>query len=251
MKFKFYIIFILFFFITASTFSQSGFKKQQKLYKRVREAYTEKEKYLKQLYKEKGIDTLASYIYIRGFKHERILEVWAKNKNDTAYTHIINYDFCSFSGKLGPKRKQGDMQVPEGFYYIDRYNPYSNFHLSLGLNYPNKSDRILGDKYNLGGDIFIHGSCCTIGCIPITDDKINELFLITVEAKNSGQIKVPVHIFPAKITDEQIKYLKSKYSENNILLKFWENLKEAYDYFEKHKNPPTVSVDNQGKYIFK
>ncbi len=245
------IIIILVLLLTyADSFSQNDFRAGQKQYKRVRDAYGEKENYIKKLYGDKDIDISLSYIYIRGFKYEKILEVWAKNKQDTAYKHIVDYDFCSFSGKLGPKRRQGDMQIPEGFYYIDRFNPYSSFHLSLGINYPNKSDRILSKHTNLGGDIFIHGSCCTIGCIPITDDKIKELYIMAVEAKNNGQTRIPVHIFPAKITTEQINYLKSKYSAGNKMIMFWENLKDGYLYFEKYKRPPQVKTDKEGKYVF-
>jgi murein L,D-transpeptidase YafK len=142
------------------------------------------------------------------------------------------------------------MQTPEGFYYIDRFNPYSSFHLSLGINYPNSADRKLSPYSNLGGDIFIHGSCCTIGCIPITDDKIKEFYLMAVEARNQGQTRVPVHIFPAKISDKMIATFKSKYSKNNTLLNFWINLKEGYDYFEMHRLLPKVSVNENGKYLF-
>ena len=74
---------------------------------------------------------------------------------------------------------------------------------------------------------------------------------MAVEAKNSGRLKVLVHLFPTKITQEQIEHLKSKYSDDNELIVFWENLKEGYDYFEKYKRPPTVSVNSQGKYTFR
>lgn len=107
--------------------------------------------------------------------------------NKDLFRLIKDYQICSLSGELGPKRQQGDLQVPEGFYWIDRFNPASNFYLSLGINYPNQFDRILGKSGELGGDIFIHGGCVTIGCIPITDDKIKELYLIAVEAKSNGQ----------------------------------------------------------------
>lgn len=247
---KFNLIFLgIIIFCSYTLIAQNGFRAEQRKFSRVRDAYTQKESYLKKLYKDKGIDTISSSIYIRGFKYEKILEVWAKNKKDTVYKHIIDYKFCSSSGQLGPKRQQGDMQTPEGFYYIDRFNPWSSFHLSLGLNYPNQSDKILANG-SPGGDIFIHGSCCTIGCIPITDDKINELYILAIEAKNSGQTKIPVHIFPTKFTNDQFEYLKSKYPDDNETILFWENLKEGYDYFETFKRPPTISVNNKGKYIF-
>ncbi|MFH2096889.1 MAG: L,D-transpeptidase family protein [Bacteroidota bacterium] len=246
MKYICFLISILLF--TQMGYTQS-FKNQQKQYERVRFAYREAEKPVREMYKANGIDTLSAYIFIRVFKQEKVLEVWAKEKSDTAYTHITDYKICASSGQPGPKRIQGDGQVPEGFYHIDRFNPWSSFYLSLGLNYPNKSDRILGDS-NPGGDIFIHGSCATIGCIPITDEKIIEVYLMAVEAKNCGQANIPVHIFPARLSDELMAKLKTGDTENEIL-QFWMNLKEGFDYFEKYKKLPVVTIDAKGKYIFK
>ena len=102
-----------------------------------------------------SIDIDKLRIYLRAFKDEKKIELWAKNFTDSKYKLIKVYKICRTSGDLGPKREQGDRQIPEGFYHINRFNPYSNFLLSLGLNYPNKSDRILGEKGNLGNDIFI------------------------------------------------------------------------------------------------
>src|SRR5690606_11025729 len=103
-------------------------------------------------------------------------------KNGEKFTLVKTYPVCSSSGLPGPKRKKGDRQTPEGFYHIDRFNPQSAFHLSLGINYPNSSDKILGHS-DPGGDIFIHGSCVTIGCVPLTDDLIKEVYVLAVEAK--------------------------------------------------------------------
>ena len=89
---------------------------------------------------------------------------------------------------------QGDYQVPEGFYYINEFNPNSNYHLSLGLNYPNASDRILSDSLSPGGDIYIHGSCVSVGCIPVTDEQIEEIYIIASYAKASGQDYIPTHL---------------------------------------------------------
>jgi murein L,D-transpeptidase YafK len=132
-----------------------GFKEQQLKQSRVKSAYAEKEEKVKKLLGAKNIDITALEIFIRAFKQEEVVEIWAKNKQDSAFKLLTTYPFCSSSGTLGPKRKQGDFQTPEGFYFIDRFNPLSNFHLSLGINYPNGSDRILGNKSALGGDIFI------------------------------------------------------------------------------------------------
>ncbi len=236
--------------ILLGTTSYADFKGSQLKNKRVRTAYSQKGEKVKELLQAQGIEPETLHIYIRAFKKQRILQVWGKNKTDTTYKHIISYPFCWTSGVLGPKRKQGDLQIPEGFYHIDRFNPWSNFYLSLGINYPNQSDRILGNKRDPGGDIFIHGACVTIGCIPITDNKIKELYILAVEARNNGQRRIPVHIFPSKLTAREMKNLAWMYSKEKALVNFWTTIKEGYDYFETHKRLPRVSILPGGGYKF-
>jgi len=248
MKSKVWIIFIL---LSFSFFLIRGnFKADQLRKSRVKTAYKEKEKRVKDLLEKKGINVDTMEIFIRAFKKEEVLEVWAKNKPETIFKFIIQYKFCTSSGELGPKRRQGDLQIPEGFYFIDRFNPWSSYCLSLGINYPNRSDRIIGNKRDPGGDIFIHGSCVTIGCIPITDDKIKELYIIAVEAKSNGQRKIPVHIFPAKLDTKNFEDLKGDFSDSATLIEFWKNLSEGYKFFESKKNLPKITVLANGNYKF-
>lgn len=236
--------------MTSSVFGQT-FKNDQRKYARVRNAYKQKEQFLKdKLKNELKLSTLRNDILIVAYKKEELLEVWTKPKDSTKYQLFITYPFCSSSGELGPKRAHGDLQIPEGFYHIDRFNPVSSFYLSLGLNYPNRSDRILGNK-NPGGDIFLHGACCTIGCIPITDDKIMELYILAIEAKNSGQAKVPVYIFPCKMTSKNYEVLKKEHENEAELLQFWENIKTGYDKFVETKRTVPFSINSKGKYLFK
>jgi murein L,D-transpeptidase YafK len=161
---------------------------------------------------------------------------------------LKEYPVCATSGRLGPKRQQGDGQIPEGFYFINGFNPVSNFHLSLRINYPNESDRILGVRGHLGGDIFIHGDCVTIGCVPITDDGIKEVYLIAVEARSAGQTRIPVHIFPARLDDEGLGKLERDCADQPNLPEFWRNLKDGFDSFEKHHKLPRMRVTRDGKY---
>ncbi len=226
------------------------FKSKQKKYPRVRTAYNEKEQLLTKVLKERGVSSLSNYLFIRAFKKEQIFQVWVKPLNQHKYIHLKDYPFCSTSGKLGPKRKEGDLQIPEGFYHINHISPYSAFYLALGINYPNRSDRILSDKQQPGGDIYIHGACCTIGCIPLTDDKIKEVYVLAVEARNAGQKIIPVHIFPSKMDKASMQILNDLYKNQPVLLNFWKNLQPGYDYFEKHKIPPKFSVDKKGAYVF-
>jgi|WetSurMetagenome_2_1015567.scaffolds.fasta_scaffold95079_1 murein L,D-transpeptidase YafK len=235
--------------LSFSAYSQ-GFLDQQRKTSRFITAEKEKFESVKELFKSKGVSFPDIEIYIRVFKNEECLEVWARTgKNDT-FVLIRDYHICSNSGKVGPKRRQGDGQVPEGCYYINQFNPYSNFYLSLGLNYPNESDRILGEKGNLGGDIFIHGDCVTIGCIPLTDDYIKELYLICVYAKNNGQVKIPVHLFPLKLNDAGMTLLKG-YFKDDTLISFWTNLQKIYNRFNETHALVQVYVDKKGNYRLK
>jgi len=218
-------------------------------YSRVRTAKAQKDSSVKSKFELKDIQYPSNKIFIRIFKSEALLEVWAFKENINEYVLVTVYDVCSLSGKFGPKRRRGDLQIPEGIYHISHFNPVSNFYLSLKVNYPNNSDRILGYKQDLGGDIFIHGDCVTIGCVPITDDYIKELYWIAVQAKSKGQNKIPVHIFPAKLEELKLNELKQNYGNKRDLIEFWENLKKVYDYFEKYKKIPDKKVDEKGKYI--
>jgi len=242
-------LFIVVLLSSLQMFGQNSFKASQVENVRVQLAYAEKYQELEKHTKDLGIEIRKIQIFIRVFKKEKKLELWGKNIGDEKYVLIKKYRFCNFSGKLGPKRKQGDLQTPEGFYFINRFNPKSKYFLSLGINYPNKSDLFFADKETPGGDIFIHGNCVTIGCIPITDDKIKELYIYAVEARNNGQRKIPVHIFPIKMNHHKFKELKNSYSDNAELIEFWEKLKPVYDYFESHNQLPKVRVDLYGKYL--
>ena len=228
--------------------NSKSFKSEQKRYPRVREAYAEKEQGIKDLLKSKNIKIENLEVYLRAFKNDKKIQLWGKNKCDQKFKLIKEYKICRSSGTLGPKRKQGDFQVPEGFYHIDRFNPYSNFHLSLGINYPNTSDKILGIKGKLGGDIFIHGSCVTIGCMPITDDQIKELYLFCVEAKNNGQNTIPVTISPTVLSKKNYDFLLEKYEGDKDKTDLWKELKLAYDFFNKTKEMPAIRFLSNGRH---
>ena len=163
---------------------------------------------------------------------------------------LKTYEICSRSGRLGPKRRQGDRQVPEGFYHVDRFNPASRFHLSLGLDYPNASDRILSDQQHPGGDIFIHGDCVTIGCLPLTDHFIKELYIIALDSHEAGR-PVAVHVFPARMQGASWAKLEQHAGTDAELLAFWQNLRDGFNAFERSKRLPTISVDDRGRYSFR
>jgi murein L,D-transpeptidase YafK len=230
--------------------SQENFLIQQTKYTRGRTAVTEKKEIIADRLKQNGLTSDSAHILIVAFKAEKQLELYAKKKTELTYKKVSVYDICSSSGELGPKRQEGDGQVPEGFYHINRFNPFSNFYLSLGINYPNQSDRKKSKSQKLGGDIFIHGSCVTIGCLPMTDDKIKEIYLYAVYARNNGQTNIPVYIFPFRMTEGNFETHKQKYRQNQELIDFWTNLKTGFDKFEKKKEALHISVNKDGNYDF-
>jgi murein L,D-transpeptidase YafK len=186
-------------------------------------------------------------IFIRAFKRERVLEVWARERGD-AFVQVLSLPFCAASGTLGPKHAAGDMQVPEGFYHLNRFNPHSSYYLSLGLDYPNQADRRRATgSTDLGRDIFIHGSCVSIGCIALTDQGIEPVYLLAVGARQRGQ-HIPVHIFPTRLDDQGVAWLRAKYHDQPSLLAFWDSLRPAFAHFERHHRVPAVSVDGRGNY---
>ena len=236
--------------IPSSAEEPKSFREMQWKYPRVRAASKEKDEVLRQRFKEKGLAYPPRAILLRAFKQEAVLELWASEANDGPYVLVHEYRICTSSGTLGPKRRFGDEQVPEGFCELDWFNPQSNFFLSLHISYPNASDRILGSRQNPGGDIFLHGNCASIGCIPITDEGIKEVYWLAVLVHNQSQQRLPIEIFPARLTDEGLKALVAAHHNQRALINFWGNLKEGYDYFEKNHRLPRIKTRTDGAYSF-
>jgi murein L,D-transpeptidase YafK len=209
-----------------------------------------KEDTLIKQFREKSLTWPARYVYIRSFKYDSQLEVWVKNAREEKYKLFKTYKVCALAGTLGPKRMQGDYQVPEGFYYINEFKPRSEYHLSLGLNYPNASDRILSDSSQPGGDIYIHGSCVTTGCIPITDAQIEELYILAAHAKDMGEDFIPVHIFPVNFNNARsVDYLNKYLQTFAEYTPFAKSMRSAFYYFEKYREVPFVMVNGKGEYV--
>ena len=216
---------------------------------RVRAARAAAQPRLEALFGRAGLAYPPREVFLRVFKLEGELELWARNAGREEFALVQAYPVCASSGTLGPKRRQGDLQVPEGFYRVSGFNPWSRFHLSLRIDYPNALDRILGGGGDLGGDIFIHGSCVTIGCVPLRDGPIEEVFLAALDARAAGQGTIPVHIFPCRFATGWQRLGREAWRRPG-LLEFWRNLQEGHDRFEKSRRLPKVSVDREGKYIF-
>lgn len=234
----------------ASGYGQS-FKSEQLRYERVREAYKEKEARVKAIFTQKEMSFPPVRILFRIIKSESVLEVWSASAKNDPMKLVKTYRICSYSGSLGPKRRQGDLQMPEGFYYIDRFNPASSYFLSLGINYPNSSDRVLGNQEDPGGDIFIHGDCVSIGCAAMTTPVIKELYIMAVEAKANGQRQIPVYIFPNRMTEDAMADLAKISQGRPELDAFWKNLHKGFQIFEDTKRIPTIIVQPDGLYAFR
>lgn len=128
--------------------------------------------------KRLNVSAYPDRLMIIALKKSQQLELWGEYAG--SYRFIKSYKFKGFSGELGPKLVEGDGQIPEGIYGIEYLNPNSSFHLSMKLNYPNEFDQKMAKRdgrTTLGDDIMIHGKSATIGCIPIGDKGIEELFI--------------------------------------------------------------------------
>jgi murein L,D-transpeptidase YafK len=247
---KYLFLFIIAAFTVGKAEAQNSFVQAQKISFRFANSLMNDEDTLQKEFKAKGLQWPAKFVFIRSFKYDSQLEVWVKNDLKDKYKLFKTYKVCMQSGSMGPKRAQGDYQVPEGFYYINEFNPHSNYHLSLGLNYPNASDRILSDSLRPGNGIFIHGSCVSVGCIPVTDKDIEEIYILASYAKASGQEFIPVHIFPVRYNQKKSLEYFTNYAKNNpSIQKFGMQLKRAYDEFEQTKEVPLILIDRKGDYV--
>ncbi|MBL0406050.1 murein L,D-transpeptidase [Microvirga aerilata] len=181
-------------------------------------------------------------ILVRAYKKESELEVWKRGSNGK-YALLKTYPVCRWSGQLGPKNREGDRQVPEGFYTVTpaQMNPNSNFYLSFDTGYPNAFDRSLGRN---GGDIMVHGSCSSRGCFAMTDQNVAEIYAIAREALGAGQRGFQFQSYPFRMTAENLA--KHRLDPN---IAFWKNLKEGADAFEVTKDEVRVAV-GRGRYEF-
>jgi murein L,D-transpeptidase YafK len=248
------LVAVLFILIAAPVFSQgpsASFVDYQRALPRPGDALKRKEDTLQKQFAAKGLSWPAKYVYIRSFKYDGEMEVWIKNERKEPFKLFKTYRICALAGTLGPKRMQGDYQVPEGFYYINEFNPNSAYYLSLGLNYPNASDRILSDSINPGGDIYIHGSCVTVGCIPVTDKQIDEIYILAAYARNSGQDDIPVHIYPIRYNNKRsATYLANLEKNDSQLKSFADQLESVYNHFEVTHQLPVIMTSSTGDYVY-
>jgi murein L,D-transpeptidase YafK len=186
--------------------------------------------------------TAQSPIIFRAYKKEAEFEIW-KQKSDGQYALLKTYPMCRWSGQLGPKKREGDRQVPEGFYTITpgQMNPNSSYYLSFNVGYPNAYDRAWDRD---GGSIMVHGICSSAGCFSMTDPQIAEIYAIAREAFNAGQREIQFQSYPFRMTSENLA--KHRLDPN---IAFWKELKNGADHFEVTKAEVPVVVCNR-HYVF-
>lgn len=193
------------------------------------------------LLEAKGMDK-SSPILLRIFKEESELEIWKKNR-EGKYALLKAFPICRWSGELGPKIKTGDRQAPEGFYSItpELMNPRSSYYLSFNLGYPNEFDRAHG---RTGSHLMVHGDCSSAGCYAMTDEQIREIYALSRESFDGGQLAFQVQAFPFRMTAKNLARHRK-----NPNMAFWRMLKEGSDHFEITKQEPKVDICEK-RYVF-
>jgi murein L,D-transpeptidase YafK len=180
-------------------------------------------------------------VYMRIFKLESELELWVEK--DGRFEHFATYPICLWSGRLGPKLKEGDRQAPEGFYTVDaeQLNPNSVMHRSFSLGFPNLYDQAHG---RTGSFLMVHGGCASVGCYAVTHPVVDEIWRLVTAALEKGQPRFAVHAFPFRMTERNIRLRRGSRWEE-----FWSELKQGYGLFERSHIPPVVAVC-KGHYVF-
>ncbi|TAE78272.1 MAG: 2-dehydro-3-deoxyphosphooctonate aldolase [Verrucomicrobia bacterium] len=187
---------------------------------------------------------LGDPVFLRAFKEEALLELWVLQRASGRYQHFRTWSIAALSGGPGPKLAEGDRQVPEGFYYVppSAMKPDSRFHLAFNIGYPNAYDR---HHRRTGSHIMVHGDRVSIGCLAMTDERIEEIYTLCAAALDGGQPFFRIHLFPFRMNDERMaRETKSEWFD------FWQNLREGHDHFERLGLPPEVDI-NQGRYRFR
>ena len=189
--------------------------------------------------KAQGV-TLGAPVFLRIFKLESELEIWMQK--DGRYRKFATYPICLWSGRVGPKLREGDRQAPEGFYAVtkEELNPNSRWHRSFSLGFPNAFDRALG---RTGSFIMVHGGCQSVGCFAMTNNVVDEIWRLVTAALDQGQPAFNVQVFPFRMTEKNLAARKG-----DQWSPFWADLKKGYDAFERTHLPPMVSVC-EGRYV--
>jgi murein L,D-transpeptidase YafK len=181
-------------------------------------------------------------VFLRAFKEEKQLELWIRRRDSGKFELFRTWPIAAQSGKPGPKLAEGDGQVPEGFYFVtpSAMKPDSAYHLAFNIGYPNAYDRQHG---RTGSLIMIHGNCVSVGCLAMTDEKIEEIYTLCDAALAGGQKFFRVHVFPFRMTPARMAR-----ETENVWFDFWKQLRDGCEAFEITRIPPEITARN-GRYL--
>ncbi len=184
---------------------------------------------------------LGAPLYIRVLKEPGEAEVWAR-RQDGAYVRFQTYRLCGAEQTLGPRRRPGDQQAPEGFYLLTpgRMEPGARAHLALELNYPNSLDVARGWS---GARAGFAGRCSPTYGLGLTDPAVEEIWALSAAAFRAGQAAIPVHVFPFALSARALRRPAQR-----DLARFWAELEPAWRLFEAERKPPATGVRG-GRYV--
>ncbi len=197
---------------------------------------------VKQLFSDAGVAFPATEMLFRVFKKEGKLEVWANDEKGAPLKPIATYGICRISGDIGPKRHEGDRQVPEGFYTIPHIETATSYHLAMAVSYPNPYDEA-ESRYDPGGQILVHGSCVSIGCISMSDERIEELWTMAAPLYKAHH-QIALHIFPTRAMKELLAD-----PDQADHASFWRMIEPTWEKFESDHLLPTVTFNVKHEYV--
>ena len=185
---------------------------------------------------------LGAPMLLRVFKQEREVEVWVQPEDQQTFVLFRIFPICFYSGKLGPKVKEGDMQSPEGFYFVGpaQMRAKSQYHRAIDFAFPNDYDAAQGYT---GTELLIHGNCVSSGCYAMTDPFVEQLYELGSATAATAAQGFWIHAFPFYMTAEALAG-----QQDSPWHGFWAQLKAGYDAFESRRVPPHISVES-GRYV--
>ena len=215
--------------------------------------------------REHGLRPSGLDIYLQVYKLEQEVLVWVRpTARDTPYVLLktfgvtgstFTYPLSGSPQMAGPKTQQGDLKVPEGCYQLTWQNEWSDFYLGYLLSYPNQGDSVRRQYWRegrrSGGAIVLHGGSATVGCIPVGNSGIEELYLLLSRNWRQGQRHGVIHLFPFRFWEPENEVVLQRYSASRPeLAEFWGSLRAVSDYFQEHRHLPQIDFNaHTGHYV--
>ena len=167
-------------------------------------------------------------LVIIALKSEKLLELWGQDTNGKPF-FIKSYPILAASGTAGPKLREGDRQVPEGFYAIESLHPNSHFYLALKIAYPSQEDIKIAlaekrDTKQLGSNIMLHGRGGSVGCISVENQAVEEIFYLAgkLGKENISLLIMPFDFRKNPLPVVQKDWLRKRYQQLSSEVKKYE-----------------------------